>query len=702
MAPKTPKAAKSKQKVLEDQREEALQAVVLADSFETRFAPFTLQRPRCLLPLANTPLIEYTLEFLANAGVQDIFLCCGLHTEQVEYYISSSKWRLSSPFRSLTLLKSSANSVGDVMRDLDKRGLMVGDFLLISGDVISNLSIESALAKHRTRREKDKNAIMTMVLREAGQEHRTKSTGRRPVFVIDPDADRCVHYEELGHQKNDRYVRLDPDMLKAHGQLEVREDLIDCYIDICTPEVLSLWSDNFDYQSVRQGFLSEVLKDYELTRKTIHTYVVVDQYAARVQSLRAYNAVTKDVISRWTYPLCPDSNLVKGQSYHLGKGKIYQENGVALARTCVVKSRSILGENTSLADGSVVGDSVLGRRCRIGKNVNIDRSYLWDDVVVGDGSSVRQAIIANDVMIGKNCKIEPGALISFGVRIADDTIVIGTSRVTRAERKEHIDSASTDNSIVGKGGDGYLYCEDSESDTTSTTSNQLYQLPRASISNSSISTLNSEDDEYENFPTSSRRSSVPSDPSEDTAKTRDFHVEAVASILDSLQKGDLPENILLELNSYRMSVDANPHEVRHAVVAAFMKRITSLVGGDVVSGTTAQSPQEAITELFGKYKALVGRNIFDKDEDSKADQVDFLLLVQKEAMGKAQGESIMLFVAKECYDLEIVEEDGVLQWWEDDRSQTDDLKSVRALTEPFIVFLREAEEEESDESSDKD
>lgn len=588
------------------------------------------------------------------------------------------------------------------MRDLDKRGLMVGDFLLISGDVISNLSLESALAKHRARREKDKNAIMTMVLREAGQEHRTKSTGRRPVFVIDPDADRCVHYEELGHQKNDRYVRLDPDMLKAHSQLEVREDLIDCYIDICTPEVLSLWSDNFDYQSVRQGFLSEVLKDYELTRKTIHTYVVVNQYAARVQSLRAYNAVTKDVISRWTYPLCPDSNLVKGQSYHLGKGKIYQENGVALARTCVVKSRSILGENTSLSDGSVVGDSVLGRRCRIGKNVNIDKSYLWDDVVVGDGSSVRQAIIANDVMIGKNCKIEPGALISFGVRIADDTIVIGTSRVTRAERREHIDNASSDNSIVGKGGDGYLYCEDSESDTTSTTSNLLYQLPRASISNSSISTLNSEDDEYENFPTSSRRSSVPSDPSEDTAKTRDFHVEAVASILDGLQKGDLPENILLELNSYRMSVDANPHEVRHAVVAAFMKRITSLVGGDVVSGTTAQGPQEAITELFGKYKTLVGRNIFDKDEDSKVDQVDFLLLVQKEAVGKAHGESIMLFVAKECYDLEIVEEDGVLQWWEDDRSQIDDLKSVRALTEPFIVYLREAEEEESDESSDKD
>jgi translation initiation factor eIF-2B subunit epsilon len=42
---------------------------------------------KCLLPLANTPLIEYTLEFLANAGVQEVFLYAGAHADQVENYI---------------------------------------------------------------------------------------------------------------------------------------------------------------------------------------------------------------------------------------------------------------------------------------------------------------------------------------------------------------------------------------------------------------------------------------------------------------------------------------------------------------------------------------------------------------------------------------------------------------------------------------
>lgn len=587
------------------------------------------------------------------------------------------------------------------MRNLDKRALMTGDFLLVSGDVVSNISLEPALARHRARREKDKNAIMTMVLREAGARHRTKSSGRRPLFVIDPEAERCVHYGEMGRPtRNGRSVPIDPQLLTTHRQLEVRNDLIDCYIDICTPEALSLWSDNFDYQSVRQSFLSEVLKDYELTGKTIHTYIAVDDYAARVQSLRAYDAVSKDIMSRWTYPLCPDSNLVRGQSYRFGRGKIYEEDGVMLSRTSVVRSKSILGQDTSLADGSEVSDSALGRRCAIGKDVMIKESYLWNDVVVGDGSVIQRAIIADGVIIGKNCLIQPGALISFGVHVPDGTTVSGTSKLTRARLQEgQMDSSSEATAEEGYFSSAKLV--DDNSDAFSTASSQLvYQISSASKSNSSVSTLNSQGEEDDvPFHTSSRRSSILSDSLDDQARKRDFHLEAVASILDGLQKGDLSENILLELNSYRMAVDANQQEVRHAVVTALIRRIFSLAGSDAKSQVALL---QAVKEVFGKYKPLVERVIFDRSADQKMDQVDFLLLVQQEAVGKTLGDSLVLFVAKEAYFLEMVEEDGVLQWWEDDRSQREDFASVRGLTAQFITFLREAEEEESEDEEGSD
>ena len=568
------------------------------------------------------------------------------------------------------------------MRDLDNRDLITGDFLLVSGDVVSNMSIEPALAKHRARREKNKDAIMTMVLREAGVGHKTKSKASRPVFVIDPGAERCLYYEEMGSRRGrSRRVVLDPELLTSNAEIDVRDDLIDCHIDICTLDVLTQWSDNFDFQSLRNSFLHGVLKDYETYGKTIHTYIVTDQYAARVKSLRAYNSVSKDIMGRWVYPLCPDSNLVPDQNYRLRKGRVYQEDTNAVGRTSIKKT--IIGSQTSIGEDSVITGSTIGRRCKIGKDVVIEGAYLWDDVTVGDGSIIREAIIANDTTIGRNCTIESGALISFGVQLPDHTGILMDRKVTRHQE------SSFDNIV-----------DPEDSDTSISTSSRLiYRHPSASSSASSISTLASSDDGLEPARDSSRRSSFRSDPSDDATETRDFHMEATASILDGLQKGDPADTIILELNGYRMSTNASQHEVRKAVVAAFMKRVSNISAGDNASGISAR---EAVREVFRKYKGLVERTTFDKDVDIKVDQVDFLLLLQKEALGRPNGNQLLLFVTKEAYDSDLVEEDGVLQWWGDERSAEGEMGEVRALTEQFITYLNEAEEDDESEDDDED
>jgi translation initiation factor eIF-2B subunit epsilon len=365
------------------------------------------------------------------------------------------------------------------MRDLDARNLITGDFVIVSGDVVSNFPLESALAKHRARREKDKNAIMTMILREAGSSHRSKPKSVAPVFVINPEKDRVLHYEEMRPKQESRYINLDPDLLSEQEEIDVRSDLIDCYIDICTPDVLALWTDSFDYESPRKHFLFGVLKDYELNGKTIHTHIVKDHYAARVQNLQTYDAISKDVISRWAYPLCPESNLLQGQKYELQRGNIYEEDGVVLARSCKIKRRTVIGRDTSVGDGSVISNSVLGRRCQIGKNVSIDGAYVWDDVIIGDDSVVTRAIIANESAIGRRCTIEPGSLVSFKVRISDDTILSKHSRVTTAKRKgednDEEKSVRSDVALVGNQGEGYRF-EESEDEDDEDESDQVERM----------------------------------------------------------------------------------------------------------------------------------------------------------------------------------------------------------------------------------
>ena len=62
-------------------------------SFSFFFLPFLLSSLpsclQCLLPLVNIPLIEYTFEFLAVAGVQEVFVFCCAHHEMIATYLRS-------------------------------------------------------------------------------------------------------------------------------------------------------------------------------------------------------------------------------------------------------------------------------------------------------------------------------------------------------------------------------------------------------------------------------------------------------------------------------------------------------------------------------------------------------------------------------------------------------------------------------------
>ena len=122
-----------------------LQAVVLADSFTHRFRPITLERPKTLLPLANVPMIEYTLEFLASNGVEEVFIFCCAHADQLTQYIENSAWSSTAGFVVHTIVSTNCISAGEALRLIDHKHVIRSDFILISGDTVANMDLRRAL-----------------------------------------------------------------------------------------------------------------------------------------------------------------------------------------------------------------------------------------------------------------------------------------------------------------------------------------------------------------------------------------------------------------------------------------------------------------------------------------------------------------------------------------------------------------------------
>lgn len=681
---------------------------------------------QCLLPLANTPLIEYTLEFLAMNGVNEVYIYCGAQTDQVEDYINRSRWSIASrtcPFSVLQFVRvSDARSVGDVLRDMDKRSLVDGDFILVHGDLVSNMILDGALAAHRKRRETSAANIMTMILRSGGhEEHRTKTNAITPTFVVDSKTKRCLHYDEMSPVSSDRYVSLDPTIVdELSTDFEIRSDLIDAQIDICTPEVLALWSESFDYELPRRNFLHGVLKDWELNGKMIYAEIFDEGYAARASNLQLYDAMSRDVLSRWTYPFIPESNLMPGQTYQRQINGVVVEHGASHAKDAKILN-SIIGQESSIGSGSKVVNSIIGRDCKVGANVTLENCYIWNDVTIDDGTRISRSIVADSAVIGKNCKLPDGTLLSFGVKISEGTSLPPNAVISA--KTVHGASVVPDTSLLG-GDTNAAPFDDSqdddydEEDPSLLQKSLIYSLAHLSLSSSSVSTLSSEvsEDSFDGKALStdadaSTRSRLSSFASDEAGDRMSFHHDAVHGLLDALraETGDF-DSAKLEFMGLRLANDASDAMMRRAVATAFARRAAELLtpdhGGPLEPAKAAE-------------KALVARKGATKFIDEVGvgggipEQLEFVFALQKALAHAARGPehhanparvgTLLAALLQQLYALDILEEEGILGWWEDERAvEGEGMAALKDKCRVLVDWLENASEEDDDDEDDSD
>lgn len=252
--------------------------------------------------------------------IEEVFVFCCAHAEEVQSHLETAGWTRSKKLAIHPVVSTNCLSMGDALRLLDHKDCVKTDFVLVSGDVITNMNLAPALDAHLGRRAADKSAIMTLVMKSgmtAG--HRVRLGASGVTTVIDPGTNRLLKYEELPGPgeavppTRRKGLRLDAALFSERDDISIRSDLIETGVYICAPEVLMLFSDNFDYQNIKRDFASGVLSEEELGNK-LFVHAVSKDYVARVHSFRSYDAVSRDVMARWTYPLVPDTNLfgVKG------------------------------------------------------------------------------------------------------------------------------------------------------------------------------------------------------------------------------------------------------------------------------------------------------------------------------------------------------------------------------------------------------
>ncbi|KAF9456787.1 nucleotide-diphospho-sugar transferase [Collybia nuda] len=728
MPPKS--SSTGKEKLID---EEVLQAIILADSFNKRFRPLTARRPRCLLPICNAPLLDWTFESLALAGVQEIFVICRSFAEQVRVAIKESRWsKPGSGIKIVPILTAKETfSPGDAMRDIYTRGLVTSDFVLVMGDLVSNIRIDEVVRVHKERRKTNKDAIMTMVVKESGAQHRTKARGDSSIFVLDAETSECLHYEPIMGYPQTKVAHIPREVFAEHPEIEVRNDLIDCSIDVCSVEVPSLFQDNFDYLDIRKDFVHGVLTS-DLLMKNIHCYVAKEGYAARVKDTKSYDSVSKDILSRWTFPLVPDDNHPGGHIYEHIRGNKYiaKDNSVLLARTCKVGNNTLIGSSTQIHENTQVTASVIGRNCIIGPGTIIRDAYIFDGTEIGSYCVIERSIIGSGAKIKDNSRVQRGSLIGDGV-IVGPSVTLGPferlskKRDTMDENEsdgEDVDSdleeveANQDSypNVLGEQSNALVWpkgppVDNDEEDELANYNNERFMRigdDASDLDFSDIGSMTSDsesdtEDDSSDLDVRHKSLTAPSDTSlpleipstgVPMAET-EFRMEVTQSLERAFAEGHSVDNAAVELKTLRMASNVPLTRVREAVVAGIVERIRIVEGGGI--------PQrKEIASVIGRWGELIDKiGGIDPVETISALQTHCALSLRMPLFGQ---------ILAALYQDDIVEEDHIRKWYALSTSRGEGNKplaeseNIKKCWSIVAHMIKQFDEQESDDESEED
>ncbi|AHL21658.1 MULTISPECIES: NDP-sugar synthase [Thermococcus] len=336
-----------------------MKAVILAGGKGTRLLPLTVYRPKPMIPFFNRPLMEYALQSLIEAGVDEVYVLVGYLKERIiDYFGDGSEWGIEIHYSNKDNVKlGTAGATKKVVKHMDDT------FLVVSSDVLTNLDLRALYEYH-----KKKKALATIALSEVDD------PTQYGIAIIDEDG-RIQQFKEKPRPE------------------EVFSNLVNAGIYVFEPEAFDHVPKNKNFDFSRDLFPRMLENDLPLYGFPFK------EYWNDVGRPSSYLQATEDVfLGRLILPQVKTESL---------KGNLEYGGALYTGRRCVLRKPEIRGF-------AVIGDDV-----EIGRNVKIERSVIFSGVTIEDGAEIKEAIIGENVHIGKGVVIQPGSVIGDNTLIED-------------------------------------------------------------------------------------------------------------------------------------------------------------------------------------------------------------------------------------------------------------------------------------------
>src|SRR3954449_6063536 len=353
-----------------------MQAVILVGGEGTRLRPLTSTVPKPVVPLVDRPFIAYMLEWLRAHGVDDVVMSCGFLATSVRNVLGDGS---AYGLRLRYVEEPDPRGTGGALKFAEP--LLDERFLMLNGDVLTDLDLTAELAQHAAT-----GATATLAL----------------VPVADPSAYGLVRLHD------DQSVR---EFVEKPAPDEIDTNMISAGAYVLERSVLDLIPAERPVSIEREVWP-------RLVGAGLYGFPA-DAYWLDIGTPERYLQGTFDII---------EGNVKTAVRDDLGDSYRSVEPTAEIGGRVVPPA--VVQRQCQVAEGAHVGPLVvLGERVSVGEQARIERSVVMQGAEIGAGCVLSDCIVAAGARIGDRTVVSGGAVLGECVTVGADNVLTAGMRV---------------------------------------------------------------------------------------------------------------------------------------------------------------------------------------------------------------------------------------------------------------------------------
>ncbi|HLH30232.1 MAG TPA: NDP-sugar synthase [Terriglobia bacterium] len=338
-----------------------MKGLILAGGKGTRLRPLTINTPKPVVPVANSPFLLYQIDLMRSAGIDEIILSLSYQPRKIEDLLKDgSDYGVWIRYA----VEGTPLGTGGAFKNAEEH--ISDSTIVFNGDVLTGIDLAAVVAHHRATR-----AVATIVLTP----------------VENPSAYGLVETNKDGWIQR---------FIEKPGPDEITTNMINAGIYILEPSVLKYMPKGEPY-SFERGLFPTLLEQKEPVMS-----FVLDKYWIDIGTPQKYLEVHHDILSG------------KFASPRVAKSAFDRNS---LPPGAAIDEKSIIGPDVTIRDGVRIENSVIGKNCKIDEGVHIVDSVIWS------GNTIDAEARISGSLIGKGCYVGRSAKLRHGVVLGDKTVL---------------------------------------------------------------------------------------------------------------------------------------------------------------------------------------------------------------------------------------------------------------------------------------